>query len=93
MFYDCYSSFRGLGIFLEDVYVRERFRGKSIATAFLSRVAGIALERNAFGLEFNVFDWNEPAMRFFKNVGAEELHGRQTLCIARDALRERFAPG
>lgn len=87
LFYECYSSFRGRGLFLEDVYVKEPFRGRGIANALVSRVAQIAIERSCFGIEFNVLAWNEAAMRFFTKAGAVELEGRKTLCISQSVLR------
>ena len=49
-FFDYYSTFEGCaGIFLEDIYVRERFRGKKIGSALLARVAAIAKEGDGAG--------------------------------------------
>lgn len=81
LFSPCYSSFRGRGVFLEDLYVRDNYRGLGIGKALLDRIARIALENGSFGIELNVLAWNDSAMRFFKTAGAAELAGRKTLCI------------
>jgi GNAT superfamily N-acetyltransferase len=86
LFFDCYSSFQGRGVFLEDLYVRGEFRGLRVGRALLSRVAGCALERECFGMMLNVLSWNEPALKFFEGAGASVLHGRETLSFKGSAL-------
>jgi GNAT superfamily N-acetyltransferase len=88
LFFDYYSSFQGRGIFLEDLYVREAFRGKSIGQALLWRIACVAAQRGDFGIFFNVLEWNVPAMDFFRKAGASLLVQRKTLCLAGEALRD-----
>jgi GNAT superfamily N-acetyltransferase len=87
LFYASYSSFRGRGIFLEDLYVAERYRGCGIATALLAQVASTALKSGAFGIDLNILDWNEEARRFFANHGAVELEGRKTYSIDASMLK------
>ena len=62
LFFDCYSSLLGSGIFLEDLFVRPRFRGKSVGRALLAHVARITEDANGFGIMFNVLDWNTGAI-------------------------------
>jgi GNAT superfamily N-acetyltransferase len=81
LFYTSYSSFRGRGVFLEDLYVAERYRGHGIARALLARVAARALQGGAFGVDLNILDWNESARQFFARCGAVELEGRKTYSI------------
>jgi GNAT superfamily N-acetyltransferase len=88
LFFDCYSSFQGRGIFLEDLFVRHQFQGKGVGNAILARVAGIAIEQGCFGIMFNVLEWNEPALKFFDRAGASVLGERKTLCLAGVPLRE-----
>src|SRR5258708_26937534 len=59
LFY-CYSTFRGRGLFLEDVFVRPQFRGKRVGEALFARVATVAEAENCFGIVLNVLDWNRP---------------------------------
>lgn len=88
LFYDCYSSFQGRGIFLEDLFVRDPFRGSGVGNALLSRVSEIALKQRCFGIMFNVLKWNESALKFFERAGASLLHERNSLCLAARTLRE-----
>ena len=87
LFYDCYSSFHGRGIFLEDLFVRERFRGSGVGNVLLSNVAQIALKQGYFGIIFNVLKWNDAALKFFDRAGASLLHERNTLCLTAASLR------
>jgi GNAT superfamily N-acetyltransferase len=88
LFYDCYSSFEGRGIFLEDLFVREGFRGSGVGNALLSNIAEIALKQGCFGIMFNVLKWNDAALKFFDRAGASLLSERKTLCLTAASLRE-----
>jgi GNAT superfamily N-acetyltransferase len=88
LFFDCYSSFQGSGIFLEDLFVRDAWRGRGVGAALLSSIAAKVVERGYFGILFNVLNWNQSALQFFERSGASELSDRKTLCLAGPALRE-----
>ncbi len=93
-FFDYYSTFEGRsGLFLEDVYVRQLYRGKQIGKALLTRVAAIAREENRFGVRWQVLDWNAPAIEFYRKLGAEFLDDRRTLGLQGDALERLAASG
>lgn len=69
-----YSSFLAQpGIFLEDLFVKHHLRGRGIGMALLARLAAIAKERGCGHMEWGVLDWNEPSIRFYKNLGAEPM--------------------
>jgi len=87
LFYPCYSSFLGKAIFLEDLFVVPGVGGQSVGQALLSRVAAIAVREGFFGLVFNVLRWNEKALTFFLNAGAERLEEWAVLTLRGDALR------
>jgi len=90
-FFDYYSTFEGCaGIFLEDIYVRERFRGKKIGSALLARVAANAKEQKCCGVSWQVLDWNAPAIEFYRKIGAEFLDEWKTVSLDGDAM-ERMA--
>jgi GNAT superfamily N-acetyltransferase len=90
-FFDYYSTFEGrAGIFLEDIYVRERYRGKQIGRALLARVAAVAREENRFGVRWQVLDWNTPAIEFYRKLGADFLDEGKTVGLQGDAF-ERLA--
>jgi len=65
LFFHNYSTFLAqAGIHLEDLYVLNEFRGQGIGKTLLKHLASIALERNCGRLEWNVLDWNSPAIDF-----------------------------
>ena len=74
LFFHNYSTFLARpGIYLEDLYVRPELRGKGYGRALLARLAGIARERNCGRLEWSVLTWNEPAIAFYKSLGARPM--------------------
>ncbi len=87
-FFDCYSSFQGPGVFLEDLYVRGAYRGRGVGRALLSHLARQVIARGDFGIVFNVLDWNQPALRFFEDNGASVQSDRKTLRLTGAALRD-----
>ena len=88
LFFDYYSSFQGPGIFLEDLFVRPGFRGKSVGRALLARIARIVEEANGFGIMFNVLDWNDGAIEFYRKIGATFLDDWRTVCLKQKALHD-----
>jgi GNAT superfamily N-acetyltransferase len=88
-FFDYYSSFEGRpGLFLEDIYVRDQYRGKGIGRALLARVASIAKEQKCFGVRWQVLDWNTPAIDFYKGLGATFLDDWKTISLEGNALEQ-----
>ncbi len=72
IFFHNYSTFLGKkGLYLEDLFVLPEVRGKGIGKSMLKYLAKIALERDCGRFEWSVLDWNEPAIKFYKNIGAE----------------------
>ncbi|MDX1723089.1 MAG: GNAT family N-acetyltransferase [Pseudomonas sp.] len=72
LFFHNYSTFLGKpGIYLEDLYVRSSVRGTGLGTALLGKLASLAVERGCGRLEWSVLDWNEPAIDFYKRLGAQ----------------------
>lgn len=61
------------GLYLEDLFVRPAARGKGYGRALLARLAQIALERGCGRMEWAVLDWNEPAIGFYKKLGAKPM--------------------
>lgn len=81
IFYPNFASFRGQrGMYLEDIYIRQEFRGRGVGEAMLRRIAGIARERGFERIDFQVLEWNAPAIKFYEKLGArrdeEERHFR-----------------
>jgi ribosomal protein S18 acetylase RimI-like enzyme len=79
-------------MYLEDLYVKPRVRGKGVGSALLQRLARIAVERGCGKLEWGVLDWNEPAVHFYQNLGAESVEELTRYRLAGKAL-ERLACG
>ena len=74
LFLKNFSTFLGKpGIYLEDLYVKPDLRGKGIGKALLDKIISIAKERNYGRVEWSVLDWNEPAIDFYKKIGAKPL--------------------
>jgi len=88
LFFDCYSSFQGHGIFLEDLFVRPLSRGKGVGRALLARVARMAEEAGSFGIMFNVLDWNDGAIEFYRRIGATFFDDWKTVCLKQKALHD-----
>lgn len=87
LFLDYYSTFAGrAGLFLEDIYVRDQYRGKGIGKALLARVAAVAREQHCFGVRWQVLDWNTPAIQFYESLGATFLDDWKTVNLDGDAL-------
>jgi GNAT superfamily N-acetyltransferase len=65
------DGFGGRGMFLEDLFVREAFRGRGIGTSLMAAVARITVEEQRYGIHWEVLDWNENAIEVYKALGAE----------------------
>ena len=61
------------GLYLEDLFVRPEMRGKGYGRALLERLAQIAKERGCGRMEWAVLDWNEPAIQFYRKLGAQPM--------------------
>jgi GNAT superfamily N-acetyltransferase len=86
-----FSSFRGRhGIWIEDLYVRESFRGKGLGLAMLHWIARRCVEEKLGRLEWSVLDWNENAIRFYKSTGAQ-LMTEWTICRLDGVALQKFA--
>jgi GNAT superfamily N-acetyltransferase len=74
IFYTTFSTFEcRSGIWLEDVYVKPEHRRGGVGRKVLEHLAGIALERGHVRLEWVALDWNEPALDFYRKLGAATL--------------------
>jgi GNAT superfamily N-acetyltransferase len=83
-----YSTWMGKpGIYLEDLFVEPEFRGQGIGKALLQRVAAIALERGCLRLQWQVLDWNTPAIEFYRAMGGEFLDEWRNVRVNESALR------
>jgi GNAT superfamily N-acetyltransferase len=74
LFFHTFSTFVGKrGLYLEDVFVKPAFRRRGVGRRLLAELARIAVERNCGRFEWSVLDWNQPAIDFYKSLGAVPL--------------------
>ncbi|HEU4521918.1 MAG TPA: GNAT family N-acetyltransferase [Thermoanaerobaculia bacterium] len=91
LFFHNYSTFLGQpGLYLEDLFVKPEARGRGYGKLLLARLARIARERNCGRLEWWVLDWNQPAIDFYRRLGAEPMDEWTVFRVTGDAL-ERLA--
>ncbi len=83
LFFNNFSTFLGRpGIYLEDLFVRPKFRNRGYGKALISHVGKLALARNCGRVEWAVLDWNQPAIDFYQSLGA---------CLQKDWIINRVA--
>ncbi|CAN5915864.1 GNAT family N-acetyltransferase [soil metagenome] len=74
LFFTSYSTFLAKpGIYLEDLFVRPAARGRGVGSALLAALARIALDRGYGRFEWSVLDWNEPAIKLYRSLGAAPM--------------------
>lgn len=79
-------------IYLDDLYVREHYRGRGYGTALLAHLAAICVERGYPRLDWWVLDWNEEAIQFYRSIGAVGMDEWTVNRLAGPAL-EKLARG
>ena len=88
-----YSTWEGRpALYLEDLFVRERFRGQGIGKALLQRCAQVAIERGCTRFQWECLDWNTPSLDFYESMGANVLREWLNLRLTGEALT-RLATG
>lgn len=91
LFFYNFSTFLGRpGLYLEDLYVRPEMRGRGFGRAMLLHLARLAKERGCGRFEWSVLDWNQPAINFYKQLGARPMDEWTIFRLTGDAL-ERLA--
>ena len=89
LFFHNFSTFLGKpGLYLEDLYIKPESRGRGIGRAMLVYLARLAVERSCGRLEWAVLDWNEPAINFYRRIGAEPLDDWTTFRLSGGALAQ-----
>ena len=88
LFFHNYSTFEGKpGIYLEDLYVKPEFRGKGIGKSLLLKLISIANKRKCGRVEWAVLDWNQPAIDFYKKLGAEPMDSWKIFRLTKDKIK------
>lgn len=89
LFFHNFSTFLGrAGIYLEDLFVKPEYRNRGYGKALLKQLAKIAAERGCGRLEWWCLDWNQPAIDFYKSMGAVPMDQWTTFRIAGKTLTE-----
>ncbi len=82
LYYYKYSTWKGKCLFLEDIIVTEKMRGSGIGKLLFDKIIEVAKKEKVRRLEWQVLDWNEPAIKFYKKYKAtldpEWLNGKLT---------------
>ena len=86
LFFPIYSTWQGRSLHLEDLFVRPQFRGHGIGKALLNRVAAIAVERACARLQWDVLNWNQPAIDFYRSLDAAMLDDWRRMRVTGAAL-------
>ncbi|ARV60358.1 GNAT family N-acetyltransferase [Nostocales cyanobacterium HT-58-2] len=87
LFFHNYSTFLTKpGIYLEDLFVLPEYRREGVGRALLIKIAQIAIERGCGRLEWSVLDWNEPAIAFYRRMGATILDDWRICRVTEEAL-------
>lgn len=71
LYYIRYSTWKGQRMYLEDILVTEKMRGKGLGTLLFNRLLEEAKEKKFAGMVWQVLDWNEPAINFYKKYKAD----------------------
>lgn len=87
IWFSTYSTFLSQpGIYLEDLFVLPDWRGKGVGRALLRHLARIAVDRGCGRIEWSVLDWNETAIRFYRNIGASAMSEWTVYRLTGDAI-------
>lgn len=87
LFFHTFSTFEcAPSLYLEDLFVAPEQRGQGIGRALLGHLAALAVERGCRRLEWSVLDWNEPAIRFYRRLGARPMDDWTVFRVDGDAL-------
>jgi len=87
VFFHNFSTWLGRpGIYLEDLFVKPEHRGKGYGRALLIHLAKIARDRNCGRFEWAVLDWNEPAIQFYRKLGAKPMDEWTVFRLTRDGI-------
>jgi GNAT superfamily N-acetyltransferase len=96
VFFHNFSTWLGRpGLYLEDLFVRPEDRGKGYGRALLIHLAKIARDRGCGRMEWAVLDWNEPAIQFYRKLGAKSMDDWTVFRLTRDGIAKLAdaAPG
>ncbi|SHJ81604.1 Acetyltransferase (GNAT) family protein [Dethiosulfatibacter aminovorans DSM 17477] len=89
LFFHNFSTFLGrAGLYLEDLFIEESYRGKGYGKALLQKLANIAVERGCGRMEWWCLDWNKPSIDFYVSLGAEPMDEWTVYRLAGEKLKQ-----
>lgn len=89
LFFHNFSTFQGrAGLYLEDIFILEQYRGKGYGKAIFKELANIALKRGCGRMEWCCLDWNIPSINFYKAMGAIPLDTWTTYRLDRKTIEK-----
>jgi GNAT superfamily N-acetyltransferase len=80
LYYIRYSTWKGQRLYLEDILVNEPFRGKGIGKLLFDKLIEVTKEKKLAGMVWQVLEWNEPAINFYKKYEGVKLDGEWVNC-------------
>lgn len=86
LYYIRYSTWKGCRLYLEDLLVTEQMRGKGIGKLIFDRLIQEAVEKGFNGMSWQVLDWNEPAINFYKKYNAPLDGGWLNVSLSKEQL-------
>ena len=88
LFFHNFSTFKGQhGLYLEDIYVDQEYRGRGYGKAMFLRLVAIAMERRYRRMEWTALNWNRPAIAFYESMGAVRMSEWSTFRLDEEHLR------
>lgn len=94
LFFHNYSTFLGRpGLYLEDLFVFPRYRGRGLGRRLLEHLAKLAVQRGCGRFEWAVLDWNVDAIGFYEALGARPMSDWTVYRVSGDALQKLAAEG
>ena len=88
LYYWRYSTWKGKRLYLEDIIVTEKERGNGVGKLLFKRICEFALEENCTGMMWQVLNWNEPAIHFYKKFDARFDHEWVNVSLEAEQLRK-----
>ncbi len=88
LFYTRYSTWKGNRLYLEDFIITEDFRGKGIGKILFEKVIEESKQGNYNGMVWQVLDWNQPAINFYKKYGADLENGWLNASLSKEYVKK-----
>ncbi len=92
VYFFAYSTWAGKTLYVEDLYVKEAYRGQKIGTALLNEIFKIAQAEDCGRVRWQVIDWNADAIAFYQKLGARMADRWHNCDFDRDAIQKFLAP-